>query len=363
MYKQQPCCKDPEIVRNRKDKSLLVVRTVKPELLLEPSVSFPDEVRHLEIDCDVNGNISGDHSVLYFNWIWGGKYEFYTKTLLKDLVLFHNLETFTACGVRLDMDLWKEWARECTQLREINLSNYYSENDYFEFDSETLETIFKIPTLRKVNITSLELPFFPPGPSYIEELKISARAYQHYFEKDDVDDNKYEHDINEMIKSYSRNLCTHVNLKKLRIERFVKFFMSPEPLLNMAKYCVNLEELYLDFVEITEEDDDKDSDGTQAAIVRANVFEQIFQLPNLKKCTLVCSTTTSIDDKPTAIERLVNNHYLIFPSITHLRLLRQGESCADNTGCDWILTDEDIIGVLKQFPNLQSCLKDDIELV
>ena len=106
MYKQSCYSKDPEIVRNRKDKSLLVVHTVKPELLLESSVSFPCKVKNLKIDCDVNGNISGDHSVLYFNWVWGGKYEFYTKTLLKDLVFFHNLETFTACGVRLDMDLY-----------------------------------------------------------------------------------------------------------------------------------------------------------------------------------------------------------------------------------------------------------------
>jgi hypothetical protein len=357
MYKF-PYSKDPEIVRNRKDKSLLVVHTVKPELLLEPSVSFPCKVKNLKIDCDVNGNISGDHSVLYFNWIWGGKYEFYTKTLLKDLVLFHNLETFTACGVRLDLDLWKDWARECTQLREINFSNYYSENDYFEFDSETLETIFKIPTLRKVKIESLELPFFPPGPSNIEELKISARAYEHYFEKDDDDDDKYKFDIDKMIESYSKNLCTHTNLKKLRIERFVKFFMSPKPLLNMAKYCVKLEELYLDFVEITTKEDDEDANA-----VRANVFEKIFQLPNLKKCTLVCSTTTSINNESIVIERLVNDTTLIFPSITHLRLLRQGEFSADNNGCDWILTDDEIRIVLKQFSNLQSCWRDNVQLL
>ena len=87
-----------------------------------------------------------------------------------------------------------------------------------------------------------------------------------------------------MIESYSKNLCTHTNLKKLRIEKFKKFFMSPKPLLNMAKYCVKLKELYLDFIEITKENDDID-----ANVVRANVFEKIFQLPNLKKCTLVCS--------------------------------------------------------------------------
>jgi len=161
-----------------------------------------------------------------------------------------------------------------------------------------------------------------------------------------------------MIESYSKNLCTHTNLKKLRIEKFKKFFMSPKPLLNMAKYCVKLEELYLDFIEITKENDDID-----ANVVRANVFEKIFQLPNLKKCTLVCSESRSIDDKPVAIERLINDTTLIFPSITHLRLLRNGEFSAEFTGCDWILTDDEIRVVLKQFPNLQSCWRDDVQLL
>ncbi|MGL5962689.1 MAG: hypothetical protein ACRCZ0_12175 [Cetobacterium sp.] len=256
------------------------------------------------------------------------------------------------------MDLWKEWARGCIQLREIDFSNTDFRNtqyDYFAFDEQTLETIFKIPTLRKVKIESLELPFFPPGPSNIEELKISSRAYDYYFFEFD----KYEFNIDEMIESYSKNLCTHTNLKKLRIEHFVKFFTSPKPLLNMAKYCINLEELYLDFVEITEKDDANED----VNVVRANVFEKIFQLPNLKKCTLVCSTTTSIDNEPITIERLVNDTTLIFPSITHLRLLRNGESSADFTGCDWILTDDEIREVLKQFPNLQSCWRDNVQLL
>jgi hypothetical protein len=164
-------------------------------------------------------------------------------------------------------------------------------------------------------------------------------------------------DIDEMIKSYSKNLCTHTNLKKLRIDKFKKFFMSPEPLLNMAKHCVNLEELYLDFIEITMKKNDENVN-----VVRANVFEKIFQLPNLKKCTLVCSTSRSIDDEPIAIERLVNDTTLIFPSITYLTLLRS-ESSADFTGCNWILTDEEIKEVLKQFPNLQSCWRDNVQLL
>jgi hypothetical protein len=105
----------------------------------------------------------------------------------------------------------------------------------------------------------------------------------------------------------------------------------------------------------------KDDEDVNA--VRANVFEKIFQLPNLKKCTLVCSESRSIDNKPVAIEKLVNDTTLIFPSITHLTLLRQGEFCAKNTGCNWILTYEEIKEVLKQFPNLQSCWRDNVQLL
>jgi hypothetical protein len=350
MYKQPCYSNDPEIVRNRKDKSLLVVWTLQPWRLLDPSVSFPDEVKHLDLDGDRNSSRVENRELYCLDE------EFYSKTLFKDLVLFHNLETFTACGIRLNMDLWKEWARGCTQLRKIDFSNIYTETDYFAFDEQTLETIFKIPTLRKVKINSLELLFFPPGPSNIEELTITARAYEHYFEKDK--DGKYEYDIDEMIESYSKNLCTHTNLKKLRIEHFVKFFMSPKPLLNIAKHCVNLEELYLEFIEITTKEENEDVN-----VVRANVFEKIFQLPNLKKCTLVCSESRSIDNESIAIKRLVNDTTLIFPSITHLRLLRQGEFCAKNTGCDWILTDDEIRVVLKQFPNLQSCWRDNVQLL
>lgn len=63
-----------------------------------------------------------------------------------------------------------------------------------------------------------------------------------------------------------------------------------------------MEELYLDFVEITMKEDDEEDVNA----IRANVFEKIFQLPNLKKCTLVCSTTTSINNEPIVIERLIN---------------------------------------------------------
>jgi hypothetical protein len=40
-----------------------------------------------------------------------------------------------------------------------------------------------------------------------------------------------------------------------------------------------------------------------------------------------------------------------------------GEFSADFTGCDWILTDDEIRVMLKQFPNLQSCWRDNLKLL
>jgi hypothetical protein len=367
---------DPDVVRNRKDKSVLIVFTLKPDLLLQPSVAFPDKVKYLFIDCgtiDDNG-ISRGNTKLWYDWNGSStEYNVYTKTLLKDLIHFHNLESFTAGSVRLEMNLWKEWALNCKNLREINFSNEWSENDLFEFDEETLETIFKIPTLRKVHIESLELPFFPPGPSNIEELTITARAYQHDFDKNDPDDDppKPQYTVDDMVQSYSKNLCTHTNLKFLRIDRFAKFFMRPEPLLNVAKYCVNLEEIYLDFIEIVEEvrdddyidcafgagdasrrSDDQDDDRALAKVndrenaLRTKVLEQLLQLPKLKKCTLVYAQKHYFEDEK-FYDKLVNDNTLVFPSIKELNFL------INYSGSKLTKDDINKIVLKHQFPNLQ----------
>jgi hypothetical protein len=230
------------------------------------------------------------------------------------------------------MDLWTEWAKNCTQLKEIYFGNTWSDTDYFKFEEETLETIFKIPTLEKVCIENMELPFFPAGPSNIKELKIIARAYDREFEDEDTE---YDSDSDsnvyceggptaKAIESYSKNLCTHTNLKILHIEKFTKFFMKPEPLLNVAKHCVNLEELSLGFIE---------GDAP-------NVLEKLFQLPKLKKCTLISSTDDGYYDK------LINDKTLSFPSIKHLNLINEKRKG---------LTNQDMIWALNPFPNLEIC--------
>jgi hypothetical protein len=69
---------DPEIVRNRKNKSVLILtdRDFQPPVKsLHQDVSFPEQVKCLSIYCEESSNI--------FN-------------LFKNLALFHNLQYFYA---------------------------------------------------------------------------------------------------------------------------------------------------------------------------------------------------------------------------------------------------------------------------
>jgi hypothetical protein len=309
---------------------------------MEPEV-FADEVTHLVIYSDtLESDIARGNITLYYEWD-SSAYEdtIYTRTLYGGLINFHNLIYFSANSLKLEMDLWKKWATNCTQLKEIDFGNTWSDTDYFKFDEETLETIFKIPTLEKVSIYCIELPFFPAGPSNIKDLRIMAKAYDREFEDEETE---YDSDSDsnvyceggptaKAITSYSKNLCTHTNLKTLHIEKFTKFFMRPEPLLNVAKYCVNLEELSLGFIE---------GDAP-------NVLEKLFQLPKLKKCILITSaliTLTLTRKREGYYNKLINDQTLSFPSITHLNLINErGKG----------LTNEDMIWALNPFPNLEIC--------
>jgi len=358
---------EPDVVRNRKNRSLLVIFTMYPHLLLNPKVSHPNEVRYLIIDCDPHSGICRDNYSEFEN-TWHDAYEdqtIYTPTLLKDLIYFHNIEIFNGCSIRLDMKLWQQWALNSNKLKEITLTSHYSEQDFFRFDQKTIETIFKIPTLRTVKIENIELPFFPSGPSNVENLTLIPRSYSCDFDSDEY----HNYTIKEMIESYSKNLCTHINLKKIRIEKFTKFFIDPKPLLGLCKNCKNLEEIYLDFINLANSDESNDKDYEEIvyeklSMKRANVIEQLFKLPKLKICTLVCSTSNDVVfNKPSSIKKLVNDNSLIFSSITHLKLLKHGDTSADFTGAPWKLADSDIIAMFKQFPNLKSCLKDDKELI
>lgn len=313
--------KDPKIVGNRIDKSLLVVYTVNPELLLQPIVAFPDLVKRLIIDCDSYcdhfGN--GEDDDLWTTPFDDNKY---TDVLCQDIVNFCNLEYLQARGLKLNMKLWAEFAHNSKSLKEIHFSNMWWDSCWFQFDEETLGKVFKIPTLEKVYIWGLELPFFPSGPSNLQDLHIALVL---------MNENVIE--TNNLISSYTRNLCTHTNLKRLCIELFELLFNDPRSLLNVAKNCINLEEVELGRGR---------GDGSHQKTFCTDVIEALLQLPKLKKLSIF----------DTINNQLVKNKDLVFESIERLEI-----RCREN------LTVETMTSLMKQCPNLKSCIRNKEELI
>jgi hypothetical protein len=322
-YKLRHVClsrysRDPEIVKNRPDKSFLAVCTTRPELLLQPSVAFPDQVKCLLMNGDSNSSslkrknddVNTDHLLGYFIGGWDRKF---TKDLCKDLINFNNIEYFYACGLRLDMKLWVEFAQRSTNLKEIYFTNAHGEVDWFEFNEEALEALFKIPTLEKFHMYAVPLAVLPPGPSNIKDLYINGLGRQ-----------EEEYQLNDL-----KNLETHTNLKKVSVPGLFKIKTS-EPLLLIAKNCRDLEELEI-------YGDHKVGKKVEG-IVQA--FEALMQLPKLKKFTFSFH-----------VDHLVEDRSLIFPCIEYLNVYR----------CQ-CLSDESVISIFNQCSNLKSCLKDGKEL-
>jgi hypothetical protein len=54
---------DADKVKQRKDKSVLAIKTMCPEELLNPDVSVPKDVKHLYLDLDFNTTIICTYSI------------------------------------------------------------------------------------------------------------------------------------------------------------------------------------------------------------------------------------------------------------------------------------------------------------
>jgi len=224
---------DPEVIRKRKDKSVLILtdRDFQPPIKsLHPDVSFPEQVKCLSIYCEESSNI--------FN-------------LFKNLALFHNLQYFYAQGVSMEMKYWIEFAQNSKCLKELYLqedSVQYFEDCCFKFTEEALEAFFKIPTLEKVTMHALRTPFFPKGPSNIKELEIND-----YWK---VYDEEY---YNQFYESIAQNLCTHTNLEKLNVNIYDK-----EMMILVTENCLNLKELIYESTDM-------------------ELFEKMLKMPKIEK--------------------------------------------------------------------------------
>ena len=184
---------DEEEARNRPDKSILAIKTMRPEKLLASEVAFPDQVKHLWLNLSFTYDDYGCMSKYLYNkdcnccriegcskCHWGAKY---TNELCRDLVNFNHLKILNVKDVNLSSDLWTRFAQISSCLEEIVFTSGL-ENDHFCFDGEYdlnneiffdnkkkgLKNILKIPTLKKITFQYLNLSYFPKGPSNIKYL-------------------------------------------------------------------------------------------------------------------------------------------------------------------------------------------------
>jgi hypothetical protein len=229
---------DLEAVKNREDRSALIIHSLFPERFLSEEIAHPDEVKRLAIylsfdnyegySCGCRRNRHGNN-ICKDCFVWESKYN---NTLCSGLTKFHNLETLCVVDLDLSCDLWIEFARNCTCLKELCITSS-EKSCYFFYDKDkALYVLFQIPTLEKVCINNVCLPYFPPGPSNIKHLELKS-----VYEDDDEEEQRKAYEI------YSNNLHTHQNIKTLILNE-----QSPKPynVLNLKLDQMQLEELVLE---------------------------------------------------------------------------------------------------------------------
>lgn len=290
---------DLDAVKNREDRSVLTICSMHPERFLAEDVAHPDKVKHLTIilgfenDEDFYYSRSIDKQ-LDKSWFYK-----YTDTLCSDITNFHNLETLVAEDLKLSIDLWIKFANNSKHLKEICFSGTYDHGeicDDFEFDKkeEALDVLFKVPTLEKVYMNLIDLPYFPPGPSNIKQLELDGVMCEDCRVSEAYKTPENEINSKKIKAIYAQNLPTHTNIKSL-VLRYAR--ATPYDLKDLKlDQMVELEELILYCWEID--------------------IEPILLLPKLKKFKYY---TWIYKDDP-LMKKLIKDPNLRFPSIEEMTL-------------------------------------------
>jgi hypothetical protein len=232
-YEQHQRINNPELVKNRPDKSKLILcldDIYSPAdqrcILLNDDIAYPNQVKHIEIYCDDSTYDNNDrfnpHSDMFIN-----------------ITNFHNLTYLHLREVSLDTKYWIEFAHNSKCLKELYLEGKHDSNDYFNFSEEALEALLQIPTLEKVKMTMLKIDFFPKGPSNIKELDTD-------YWLNDVD-GYYETELSDNFnESFSNNLGTHTNLEKLNM--IFNTALTKKSLKLVIENCIKLQ--YVNSVDV-----------------------------------------------------------------------------------------------------------------
>lgn len=236
-------------IRNRSDKSTLSVHgTTRPDLFLAPDVALSDQVKHLDIYMSNNTNWDPSKSSEELENVYGvwddsdeeleryasgypKSWQFYTRTLCKDIVNFKNLETLDSYDLKLPTDLWLEFIQNNQNLKVVKL---YYETVTPKIDIKVVEKLLSLPQLEKVCLWNVHALYLPPGPSNITEMVIN-RFYEL--------DIQHKEEIPIMMDTWTKNLRTHTNLKKLHVIACEVLLTSLEPFVDLGLTCTQLEEV------------------------------------------------------------------------------------------------------------------------
>jgi hypothetical protein len=231
-----------EEAKNRPDKSFYYIHGIyQPQHFLHPDVAFPDQVKNLIIRLNqesLNDPQREEEEDLFDSWTYSDNYhkywsplkppfKFYTYDLCKDIVNFKNLETFECYELKLTTDLWIEFSKNCTRLKELDITC----DCINTLEVEAIEHLLSIPTLEKVRL-ALNVTSFPPGPSNITELTIKHGSYE---------DEEYT-----FMDSWILNLRTHTNLKKLHLLHSDYTIKRVRPFVDLGLTCTELEEIEIE---------------------------------------------------------------------------------------------------------------------
>jgi len=212
----------------------------------------PELVERLEIVCD-------DDYYNYSHQIWNKDNP---CIVFRNIVKFTNVISAYFYSVSVETEYWIQFAKNCKRLKFLSLDLFegkYS-SDYFHFEEEAFESLMKIPTLEKVNLTFLRTDFFPKGSptetgnemmqkqSNIKDLKVAWWLNKYDSDEFDIkypDGDYYTYGLSEeFVDSFIRNIGTYIHLEKLEINIIDISNENTDDVLNsIIKGCPKLEYL------------------------------------------------------------------------------------------------------------------------
>lgn len=158
-------CSDPELVKNRPDKSVLYINTHHPDDILNKNVINFDEIKtvylNVNVDC-FEKTAKYKLNTYYFEDNFDENPDFY-----KTLIRFKNLESLYLDEVYLHDDYWIEIFDNLKSLKTLVCTGH---NHFAKISDNVFKKIISIPSLEKLQLYSYYMYNFPEVPSNLKRL-------------------------------------------------------------------------------------------------------------------------------------------------------------------------------------------------